>query len=150
MKKKVVVGIAILVILITGVIIAIQIKSPFSEYEDGFFLGMAKTNDAEDIEVLTLDAYYLETEDKVFYNIKYRMYFEADRTWYEVDQVKYGVNGEWINAYCLSWDQLYGYEDVNAVFERAKKEGVHKTYTKEEIEKRLAEAYDALEKERAE
>lgn len=44
------------------------------------------------------------------------------------------------NSYCLSWDDLNGFEEVNKEFQRAKKEGVHKSYSNTEIEKLIEEA----------
>lgn len=118
-------------------------KISFEANESEFFKQFAdlyKTD--EEYEFYSLDAYYLEDIDEVYFNAKYKAYSPAEDKWYDIDEVMYGSLGHFENSYCLSWDQLYGFDSVDKDFKRAQKEGIHKSYSKEEIERLLEEAYN--------
>lgn len=103
------------------------------------FVYLYETN--EEYEFYSLDAYYLKDTRTYYYNGKFKIYLQMDDAWYDIDEVKYGSIGHFENSYCLSWDGLHGFENVDKEFKRAQKEGVHKTYTQEEISKFLEEAF---------
>ncbi len=65
---------------------------------------------------------------------KYAGLIESNEEWAEIDEVYFGDDGLLYSFYCLHWDSIEGFEDVNAQYERAIKEGVKKVYTPEEIE----------------
>ncbi len=98
-----------------------------------------------------LDGYCMEDEmgEVTFYlNAKYEAYYEDDDEWVKIDEVYYG-DKNYSNTYCLSWDDLNGFEEVNEDFKEAVKEGYHKEFTMEEIqnlinawEKRNDKKYD--------
>ena len=145
-KKWIIIGIiAVLAFNVIGGIIINYIygKAAFSKNEKLFFQMFANTYDEGEYEFYSLDAYYLMDTGYVFYNAKYKAYIELEDKWVDVDEVVYGRKGKFDNKYCRSWDDLNGFEDIDKEFERTVKEGRHKEYTQEEIEKLLNEAYEA-------
>ena len=62
--------------------------------------------------------------------------------WEDIDEVMYGPYGKIHNMYCLSWDDLSGFEDINEEYKETKKNGVHKTYTVDDVEKLIDEAFE--------
>lgn len=147
-RKKIYVAIAFLIILliVSGVARYLVQKKiervSFDENAKLYFYIFADTYNQNEYEFYSLDAYYLEDSNMYFYNGKFKGYTSIDDTWSDIDQVCYGENKYFDNMYCRSWDELYGFEDVDKEFERAMREGIHKSYTKEEIEKLLEEAYN--------
>lgn len=117
-------------------------KVTFEDNGKLYFKLFANTFDEDEYEFHSLDAYYLEDTQTYYYNGKYKAYIVLEGKWCEIDEVNYGRYKVFDNMYCRSWDELYGYEDVDKEFERAMREGIHKSYTKEEIEKLLEEAYN--------
>ena len=104
--------------------------------------------DQKDYEFHSLDAYCIEDENipdtyHYFVDAKYKAYFnysddEDDNGWYEIEEVHFGRNG--LDAYyCLNWDNIEGFEKENELFNKAVKEGHHKSYTQEEIQKLIEE-----------
>ncbi len=88
----------------------------------------------------SLEAYYIEDDDlpgivHYFFHAKYTAYIELLEKWSDIEEVAYGHNGKLENSFCLSWDNLDGFEDAVAQFNRAVKDGVKKTYTMQEIQK---------------
>ena len=84
----------------------------------------------------SMDGYCIEDEmGKVtFYlNAKYEAYYEDDDEWVKIDEVYYG-DENYSNTYCLSWDDLNGFEEVNEDFKVAVKDGYHKEFVMEEIQ----------------
>lgn len=143
-KKLIIIGIiAVLVCnVIGGIIINLVFgKAAFSKNEKLYFEMFANTFDEGEYEFYSLDAYYLMDTGLIFYNGKYKAYIELEDKWVDVDEVVYGRKGKFDNKYCRSWDDLYGYEDIDKEFERTMKEGIHKEYTQEEIKELLEEAY---------
>lgn len=69
-----------------------------------------------------------------YIHAKYRAYIDILEEWDDIDEVSYGDNERIENSYSLSWDSIEGFEDVNERFNKAVKDGTHKTYTAEEIE----------------
>lgn len=147
-KKKLFTLIAIfMVLLIIGGIIFYILHNKnkeevsFEENDKLYFAKFAELYEQDEYEFYSLDAYYLEDTQMYYYNAKYKAYISIEDAWYDIDQIYYGAKQKFYNMYCRSWDQLYGFEEVDKEFERAKKEGIHNTYTKEEINKLLEEAY---------
>lgn len=143
-KKKLYIGIALfMVILIIGgsVFLFLHKQVSFEENDKLYFKMFANTYEQDEYEFYSLDAYYLEDTQMYYYNAKFKGYSSIDDTWYDVDEVAYGRIQKFFNSYCLSWDELYGFEEENKEFERAQKEGIHKTYTKDEIKEFLDKAY---------
>ena len=143
-KKCLIIVIFIMILIVVGIVWHIMQKEENVSFEDNgkmYFNIFADTYKQNEYEFYSLDAYYLEDSNMYFYNGKFKGYTSFDNTWSDIDQVCYGKNKYFDNMYCRSWDELYGFEDVDKEFERAMREGVHKSYTKEEIEKLLEEAY---------
>ena len=131
------------VVVLSGCLFIRNKEVTFENEEKEFFKQFVDTYESEEeYEFYSLDAYYLEDIDKVFFNAKYKGYSPADDTWYEIDEVMYGSIGHLENSYCLSWDDLYGFESVNEDFQRAKVEGTHKAYSENEIKELFEEAYN--------
>ncbi len=147
-KKYVVIAFLSILLIVIGVAGYYMQKVEKISFEDNgkmYFKIFADTYNQNEYEFYSLDAYYLEDSNMYFYNGKFKGYTSFDDTWSDIDQVCYGKNKYFDNMYCRSWDELYGYEDVDKEFERAMREGIHKSYTKEEIEKLLEEAYNSKE-----
>ena len=147
-NKKLIVIIGIIAVLVCIVVVGIGFNHvfkevSFSENEELYFKMFVDTFDEGGYEFYSLDAYYLMDTGMIYYNGKYKAYIEIEDKWYDVDEVVYGNKGIIYSKYCRSWDQLYGFEGIDEDFERAKEEGMHKEYTKEEIEELLKEAYEA-------
>lgn len=145
-KKMNVVIIIIASILIIAIIVGVSFlwlkgKVSFDANDKEFFRQIALVYEEDEYQLHSLDAYYLSDTKTFFYNAKYTSYSPIDEKWYDVDEVKYGTIGKFHNFYCLSWDSLHGFEGVNEEFKQAVKEGVHKTYTQEELQKLLDTAY---------
>lgn len=147
-KKSSVILVAIiaLIILVSALCVLLFIKSmgkvSFETNDKEFFRQFVSLYENDDeYEFYSLDAYYLEDTRTFFYNAKYKSYSPIDDTWYEVDEVRYGSMGHFENSYCLSWDELYGFDEVDKEFKQAQKEGIHKTYTQDEINTLFEVAY---------
>ena len=113
----------------------------FDSNDKLFFSIFADMYEPGEYEFYSLDAYYLKDTQMYYYNAKFKGYTAIDDTWSDIEQVCYGRIDKFNNMYCRSWDELYGFEETDKEFERAQIEGVHKTYTKQEIEDFLKEAY---------
>lgn len=90
-------------------------------------------------EMHSLEVYFMKDDIlpgvvNCYAHAKYAGFVETDEDWAEIDEVYFGDDGLLYSFYCLSWDSIEEFEDVNAEYERAVKEGVKKVYTPEEIE----------------
>ena len=126
--------VVVLVLCVSGVVWYLIQRVSFDENDKLYFKMFANTYEQDEYEFYSLDAYYLRDTETYYYNAKFKGYTESDDTWSDIDEVCYGRIGKFYNTYCRSWDDLYGFEEVDKEFERAKAEGVHKTYTTQEIE----------------
>ncbi len=154
-KKKTVISVlvfsALAIALVVGILVFMRKEEvSFDAMDERYFYFFSNAYDVGEYEFYSLDAYYQEETGEYFYNAKFAQYMSRFDDWSDIDQVMYGKHGELYNFYCLNWDDLDGFEAVNVRFERAKKEGVHKTYTLEEIEKGIAAAREQIAKEDAE
>lgn len=144
-KKIVIIIIALIAIISIGGIVFFILNNDkevsFDSNDKEYFKMYVNLFEPGEYEVHSLDAYYLEDTKTFYYNGKYTCYSSTDDTWYDVDEVSYGSIGHFENSYCLSWDSLYGYDEVDDEYKRALKEGVHKTYTQKEIQDLLDTAY---------
>lgn len=147
-KRIIICIVAILIVFAFVVVYKIfnREEISFSENDKLFFDMFVNQFEQDEYEFYSLDAYYLEDEKEFYYNAKYKCYSSVDDTWYEIDEVTYGSLNKFYNSYCLSWDDLQDFEEVNKEFQRARKEGIHKTYTSDEIEEFLKEAHHNKEK----
>ena len=135
---------AALVIALLTVIIACGGKEDkeylFDEVADNYaFIFNRIFYNPEGYKFHSLDIYCLEDDDlpgivHYFVHAKYRAYIEIDEEWAEIDEVYYGDNGMLESFYCLSWDTIEGFEEVNEQFNIAVKEGHKKTYSIQEIQ----------------
>lgn len=114
----------------------------FKSNDECFFRLFANQFTPEDYKFTSLDAYYLKDTDKYYYNAKYTLYISTEGEWFDIDDVYVGKKGQINSSFCLSWDDLNGYEEAAKEFERAKSEGVHRTYTTGEIQSSLEEAFN--------
>lgn len=142
-KKLLPIVIILIAVIFIGGIVAIILnnKVSFALNDEAYFKMYADLFEVGECEFHSLDAYYLEDTKTFYYNGKYTSYSSGDNRWYDIDEVSYGSFGHFENSYCLSWDKLYGYEEADREYKRALKEGVHKTYTQEEIQALLDKAY---------
>lgn len=142
-KKKLViirVIVAIVCIILGGIVFnSLYKKTIFAKNEELYFRMFANAFDEGEYEFYSLDAYYFIDTGMIYYNGKYKAYIEDK--WEDIDEVVYGRKGNVHNMYCRSWDELYGFEEIDKEFERAKEEGMHKEYTQEEIKELLDKAY---------
>ncbi len=151
-KKKIII-VSVLVVLALAELVFVLMRSRaniFDVNDERFFYFFENSNEPGEYEVYSLDAYYLEEEKEYFYNVKYSLYIPSLDEWSDIDEVLFGNYGMFHNFYCLNWDDLDGFVEAKARFNRAKKEGIHKTYTMEGIEAGLAAARDKIAKEEAE
>ena len=132
---------AVLVIAALAIILtACGKKYSFEQVENQYFhIFNSAFQDPEDYEFHSLEAYCMEDDNlpgKVHYFIhaKFKGYIDIDEEWAEIEEVFYGDNGELEGFYCLSWDSIEGFEDINEQFDRAVKEGQKKTYSMQEIQ----------------
>lgn len=148
-RKKVTIAIvvAIIIIGVISLLIYRKYKVSFELNDKAYFNMFTNSFEQGECEFKSLDAYYLRDTRTYYYNAKYTFYEEIEGKWCDVDEVAYGSIGHFENMYCLSWDTLHGFDEVDKEFKRAVKEGVHKTYTEEEIQEMLEEAYQEKEKE---
>ena len=147
-KKALIVIVGIIAFLVCinvcgMVIMHIYKEKAFDANEELYFKMFANTYDEGEYEFYSLDAYYLIDTGLVFYNGKFKAYIELEDKWVDVDQVVYGTRGNVENMYCRSWEDLYEFEEIDKEFQRTIEDGMHKEYTKEEIEELLKEAYEA-------
>lgn len=143
-KRLVPIVIILVVVIVIGGIVAVILnnnKVSFALNDEAYFKMYVNLFDEGECKFHSLDAYYLEDTKTFYYNGKYTSYSSSDDKWYNVDEVSYGSVGHFENSYCLSWDKLYGYEEADSEYKRALKEGVHKTYTQQEIQELLDTAY---------
>lgn len=136
-------GIVVIILMLLGgrlYIVRRPKNIPFAQVEEQYFHNFNVTfPNPEKYSFESFDAYCMEDKKlkgvlHYFIHAKYRAYIDILREWDDIDEVSYGDNGEIENTYCLSWDSIEGFEDVNEEFNKALKEGIHKTYTTEEIE----------------
>lgn len=142
-KKRLIVFIIVLFAILISVVVYRTLNKKeevsFDENDKLFFDMFVNQFEPEEYEFYSLDAYYLEDTREYYYNAKYKCYSSIDDKWYEIDEVTYGALNKFYNSYCLSWDDLNGFEEVDKEFQRAKKEGVHKSYSSKDIEKLIEE-----------
>ena len=119
----------------------------FEANDDRFFRSVLALLESSDIEIKSVDAYFLKEKDNplggTYYNFKYNLLVIDE--WCEIDEVIYGPYASVRGTFCFNWDDLEGLEDEIKEFENAKKEGIHNTYTDEEIENLMEEAFELLE-----
>ena len=145
-KKRIWIIIIAAVLLITAAVAYIYTRNSgseevsFSENERVFFQMFGREfSDSSEYRIKSLDAYYYDDGEKegfpssyptgtYFFRVVYSFYFDVEDEWYDVDEVKYGSYGKIDNMYCLSWDSLSGFEEVNRKFQLAVEEGTHKSY----------------------
>lgn len=138
--------IAVIILVLLGVVLFFDHRAKIKKENDYFdqILEQYFYNfnvafpDSESYSFESLDAYCMEDENKkgvihFYVNAKYKAYIDISEEWDDIDEVSYGDNGELENSYSLSWDSIEGFEDVNESFNKAVKEGTHKTYTIKEI-----------------
>ena len=119
----------------------------FEANDKRFFRSVLALLEPSDIEIKSVDAYFLKDKDHplggtYYYNFKYNLLVIDE--WCEIDKVIHGHYGDVSGTFCFNWDNLEGFEDEIKEFEKAKKEGIHNTYTDEEIEKLMEEAFEWL------
>lgn len=141
-KKITIIVIIVLALALIGTVSFFILKKDnyevdFSTNEAKFFYIFGKDYVPNEYTIKSLDAYYLDEGDSTpagdntgtyFFHIVYRFYFEHDEKWYDIDEVDYGPYGYIENCYCLSWDDIEGFEEINEKFQQAVKNGVHKSY----------------------
>ena len=126
-----------------------NVRYSFSEIEKNWALDFNFTYpDPAEYEIHSLDIYCVKDDNlpktfQYYVRTKYKSYNDFPEFgiigWGEVDKVSFGTNGRIEGSYCLSWDNIDGFESVNEEFNKAVKEGHHKSYTQEEIRKLIEE-----------
>lgn len=117
----------------------------FETVEKQYFRLFNKTfSDPEGYEFHSLEVYSMKDENiphrwHYFFHAKYRAFIEIDQEWSEIEEVTFGDSSGLEYFYCLTWDSIEGYEQVNDEFNQAVKEWKKKTYTMEEIRTLLAQ-----------
>ncbi len=151
-KKKIII-ISILAVLVVLVFVLMRSRAgSFEANDEEFFYYFANTTDPERCEVYSLDAYYLKDIDGYYYEIKYALRIEGEEEWTDIDKVMFGISGMFNGYFCLNWDErdLADFAEERGRFERAKKEGVHRTYTLQEVNEAILSARKRIAKEEAE
>ena len=154
-RKKRNILISLIIILIVACIFVFFLfherekKYSFDEIEKDWFTRFNFTYpNSDEYEINSLDVYCIEDDNlpqvvNYYVHAKFKAYNnfpEFDMVgWDEIDEVSYGRNGHIEVSYCLSWDNINGFESINEDFNKAIKEGYHKSYTQEEIEKLIEE-----------
>ena len=139
-KKVLIIGVlfcAIVLGAIVGVVIVMNkgvAEADFSKSEEAFFQFWSRSHTVpEYYEIKSLDIYYY-CEDvpgalgTYYFHVIFSEYLDFEDEWYDVDEVLYGPIGKISSFYCLSWDSLAGFEEVNRKFQLAVEEGTHKSY----------------------
>ncbi|MBP3238786.1 MAG: hypothetical protein J6M24_06915 [Lachnospiraceae bacterium] len=123
----------------------------FDEIEKAYFLQFNfGLSNPDEYKFKSLDIYCIEDSNiservHFFVNAKYDEYYDMPEFdlvgWKEIDEVAYGENGKLYGSYCLNWEstELLGFEDEIKWFNKAVKEGKHKSYSQEEIQKLIEE-----------
>lgn len=99
----------------------------------------------DEYEIYSFDAYYLEDVKEWYFHVRYTYYSSEGNEWCKIDEVAHFTPGINIECKAVIVDE---YEEVNNEltnvqgFQRAKKAGKHKSYTDEDIEKLLKDAYN--------
>ena len=145
-KKYLIIAVVVTIATAIAVIATLKLfKSDEIKYEESdkafarTFTGICEPGKYE---IKSLDVYYSEDTGTYYYNIKYKLYVDLNKKWEDIDEVMYGPYGKIHNMYCLSWDDLSGFEDINEEYKETKKNGVHKTYTVDDVEKLIDEAFE--------
>lgn len=97
----------------------------------------------DEYRIQSVDAYYDRSTERYYYECVHTFYDPQEDVWSDtIDEVNvlYSDQIEWI--FCLSWDDLTGYEDRVQAFEAAKKNGVHQSYSEEKIKECLEKYRD--------
>ena len=141
-RKFIVIGSIIVVIGIALIIFWMKYRDyyavSFDAGEEYFFEEFNWLFDNPDeYEFESLDAYYYKENfnsiGKYYFHAVYSYWFEVDDEWHDIDKVEYGTYGKLSGSFCLSWDSLEGFESDYEDYLKAVENGVHKSYTKEEI-----------------
>lgn len=150
-KKVFITLIIVLCLVVVGAIAVYSLTKDdevsFEANDDRFFRSVLALLEPSDIEIKSVDAYFLKDKDDpsgglYYYNFKYNLLVIDE--WCEIDEVIYGPYANVQGTFCLNWDNLEDFEGEINQFEKAKNEGIHNTYTDEEIEKLMEEAFEWL------
>lgn len=153
-NRIILITILVLCLVVVGVIAVYFLTKDdevsFEANDKRFFRNMADLCEPSDIQIKSVDAYFLKDKDHplgglYYYNFKYNLLVMDE--WCEIDEVIYGPYANINGTFCFNWDdsELEHCQDEIKEFEKAKKEGIHNTYTDEEIEKLMKEAFEWLE-----
>ena len=148
-KKIVIIAVCCVLILVAAVAAVIYANKGIDEVsfdanEEAFFTVFTYGHEPEDFKIESVDAYYYKKSSnaigKYYFHAVYTIYFEPDEEWFDIDEITYGGYGQTENTFCLNWDDIEGFESQYEDYKEAVEKGVHKSYTKEEIDS-LVEEY---------
>ena len=144
-NKKIKLAIAlIIVLLISGIGISLFFLSDseisFENSNEAFFNRILKRKNQNDIEILSLEAFY--KDESYYYYVVYKAYdYELEKI-SEFVQVYYGKYGGMDDTFNPNNVHPEDEEKAYKPFLDAKKNGVKYTFTKEEIDKYVNEYYE--------